>query len=114
MATIQTNAVVWSTTNQNLINAIINQAGYLPVYLHHEKNNPVDHDAVAILTNLPQYIVGEGRSLINIQSTKYIIIGYIRRNAKNRNVIIKSIEERTSLLHAKLYYKNGEHYLKTN
>ena len=112
MTTIQTNAVVWSTTNQSLINVIINYTGYLPVHLYHEKDNPVDNDAVAIVTELHQYIVGEGRGLIKINHWQYRIIGYVKRNSRNRNFIINNILiKKDELIYAKLFCNECDEYI---
>lgn len=104
---IKTESIIWSHANAILINSIISSNVYLPVYLWHEKNNPVDSDAVAILTELPQYVVGEGRGTIKINEEQYVIIGYVRRSSKNRKLIINNLKMETKgLIYARLFYRN--------
>src|SRR5690554_3544316 len=112
MTTAKTNAVVWSATNKSLVNVIIDYNGYMPIYLFHEKNNPVDPDAVAIITSLPEYAVGEGRGTIKINNEECIIVCYVSRSSKNKKLIINSLKTKDDgLIYARLIYKRYEEYV---
>lgn len=68
----------FSDAHFNVIKALVHEHGRLPVTLYREQDNRVDPDAVAVVSNLPAFVVG-GRPVYNALERVGQRIGYVAR-----------------------------------
>lgn len=70
--------VPFSDARSSVITALVHEHGRLPVYLYREPDNHVDPGAVAVVSNLPLFVVG-GRTVYSGPDRVGQRIGYVRR-----------------------------------
>ena len=70
--------IIFSDARTGVIKALVHEHGRLPVFLYREQDNRVDPDTVAVVSNLPPFIVG-GRAVYNALERVGQRIGYVAR-----------------------------------
>ncbi len=77
--------VIWSTAHDGVIAALAGEHDGLPVRLIHQADNPADSAALALVSNLPRFVVG------GIPYEGEMVIGYIKRSEPSRAELLEQV-----------------------
>lgn len=108
MTTPVWNISMWAGIRTDHLERIINCHQYIPVWISAEPDNRVDHDALVVLSDLPEWIVGSAK-VFELPSTfspdrcrLFHRIGYVSRAQADKDKLHRFVSER-GVVDASLY-----------